>query len=305
MKRLQDFFNLTYKERNGFLVFTIFILGLVLVPSIWSLLPKDPIPEYKLQVFPSSHPNLIPENATANIPNEIQSIQPFNPNRLPSSEWAKMGLSAKQIAVIHRYEERGGTFREKGDVQKMYVIDDVLYRRIAPFIRIPSGKHERNKISRDQFVLPLSRKSVRAVYPASGVDTSVRIEVNLADTTDWKMLRGIGSVYAARIVRYRELLGGFHQLEQLREVYGLPEERLEGWLKQLYLESPRLRKIQINHWSADEMQRHPYISKKQAERVVNYRNQHGAYQSVDDMRKILVLDTDFFVKIEAYLDFQQ
>lgn len=308
MKRLQEFFNLTYRERNGFLLFTILLFVITLAPTVWSLIRKsDPAAAYSVQVFPeNTRPNYTNQSSGKKSQTSL-SLQPFDPNRLPAEEWSKLGLSERQIAVIHRYEERGGTFRKKEDVQKMYVIDDALYRQIKPYIRIATRESRSfdDKGDQSRSAAVTSRQSIDAGYAARRSITRVRIDMNRSDTTDWKTIRGIGSTYASRIVRYRELLGGFYHVEQLREVYGLPQERLEEWFSQLYLESPVLRKLRINYVNSSELLRHPYISKKQAEGIVKYRNQHGFFGSLDDMRKIVVLDTDFFAKIESYLDFQQ
>lgn len=281
---------------------------ITLAPFVWSFFRKPaPLPAYSVQTF-AERPSKYHANQTSvNKRQKPLNLQPFDPNRLPAEEWSKLGLSDKQIAVIHRYEERGGVFRKKEDVQKMYVIDEKLYRQIAPFIRIADAKTKSSEYDKEQSATSMlgSNTNKRSTSVAQTGKTAVRIDMNRSDTTDWKTIRGIGSTYASRIVRYRELLGGFHQLEQLSEVYGLPSERLEEWYLQVYIASPVLRKIRINDMNANELQRHPYIAKKQAERIVQYRNQHGKFRSIDDMRKILMLDTDFFTKIELYLDFQQ
>lgn len=281
---------------------------MTLAPFVWTFFRKPaPLPAYSVQTFAEDSSKYNANQTSVIKRQKYIDIKPFDPNRLPAEEWSKLGLSDKQIAVIHRYEERGGVFRKKEDVQKMYVIDKKLYRQIAPFIRIADAKTKSSEYDKEQssssMLEPNPKRNSTSL--AQVRKNAVRIDMNRSDTTDWKTIRGIGSTYASRIVRYRELLGGFHQLEQLSEVYGLPIERLEEWYSQMYIASPMLRKIRINDMNANELQRHPYIAKKQAERIVQYRNQHGKFRSIDDMRKILMLDTDFFTKIEFYLDFQQ
>lgn len=281
---------------------------MTLAPFVWTFFRKPaPLPAYSVQTFAEDSSKYNANQTSVIKRQKYIDIKPFDPNRLPAEEWSKLGLSDKQIAVIHRYEERGGVFRKKEDVQKMYVIDKKLYRQIAPFIRIADAKTKSSEYDKEQssssMLEPNPKRNSTSL--AQVRKNAVRIDMNRSDTTDWKNIRGIGSTYASRIVRYRELLGGFHQLEQLSEVYGLPIERLEEWYSQMYIASPMLRKIRINDMNANELQRHPYIAKKQAERIVQYRNQHGKFRSIDDMRKILMLDTDFFTKIELYLDFQQ
>ncbi|PVH26679.1 ComEA family DNA-binding protein [Sphingobacterium corticibacter] len=281
---------------------------MTLAPFVWTFFRKPaPLPAYSVQTFAEDSSKYNANQTSVIKRQKYIDIKPFDPNRLPAEEWSKLGLSDKQIAVIHRYEERGGVFRKKEDVQKMYVIDKKLYRQIAPFIRIGDAKTKSLEYDKEQSASSMLRSnpSEYRTSVAQTRKTTGRIDMNRSDTTDWKNIRGIGSTYASRIVRYRELLGGFHQPEQLSEVYGLPSEQLEEWYSQVYIKSPVLRKIQINDMNANELQRHPYIAKKQAERIVQYRNQHGKFRSIDDMRKILMLDTDFFTKIELYLDFQQ
>lgn len=54
------------------------------------------------------------------------------------------------------------------------------------------------------------------------------VELNTADTTILKKVPGIGSTFARRIMKYRELLGGFYDVSQLAEVYGIDEEVLQA-----------------------------------------------------------------------------
>ena len=56
------------------------------------------------------------------------------------------------------------------------------------------------------------------------------VELNTADTTILKKVPGIGSTFARRIMKYRELLGGFYDVSQLAEVYGIDEERYQALL---------------------------------------------------------------------------
>ena len=65
------------------------------------------------------------------------------------------------------------------------------------------------------------------IYPAFAKTEKLaeheKISINTVDTAEWKKVPGIGSAYAARIVKYRNLLGGFYEVEQLREVYGISD----------------------------------------------------------------------------------
>ena len=50
--------------------------------------------------------------------------------------------------------------------------------------------------------------------------------------------------------------------------------------------------------------KHPYVSFKQADLLINYREHHGSYRSAEDLKKILVLNEEWINKISPYMDFK-
>ena len=64
----------------------------------------------------------------------------------------------------------------------------------------------------------------------------VRVNLNSADTTELMRVRGIGPVFARRIVKYRRLIGGFKAKEDLQKVYGIDAEKYAGIAPQVYVE---------------------------------------------------------------------
>jgi competence ComEA-like helix-hairpin-helix protein len=130
------------------------------------------------------------------------------------------------------------------------------------------------------------------------------IDINKADTSEFKQIRGIGSKLSARIVKYREALGGFYKIEQLSEVYGIDNLLIEKNKHHFKCENVQLKKIHINTADYKTLFSHPYISKSQASAIVNYRLQHGEYRSLKDLLKIHILSEAWFQKTEPYLDIQ-
>lgn len=127
------------------------------------------------------------------------------------------------------------------------------------------------------------------------------IELNLADSLDLDQLPGIGPVLASRIVRYRDRLGGFHRTDQLLEVYGIDSARYEGLCPYVRIDSTRVHKIALNTAGYDELRRHPYIGARLANAIVQYRRQHGPYQSLSDLLQIVLIDERIFRNIVPYL----
>jgi competence ComEA-like helix-hairpin-helix protein len=214
----------------------------------------------------------------------------FDPNGLPAEKWQELGFSAKQAKAIKNYEANGGKFYRKEDVAKLYVISDEDYARLAPYIVIP---HVTRKV---EYKEPVT------VTPKNSDRKPELLDINLADTTEFKSMRGIGSILAQRTVKYREALGGFHDIGQVAEVYGISPELFENIRPFLRLHSMEITKLNVNSAAVEDLAKHPYISKKQARLIVNYRTQHGAYTDFSDLQKIHALDDDFFRKIAPYIE---
>ena len=99
------------------------------------------------------------------------------------------------------------------------------------------------------------------------------IELNAADTTILKKVPGIGSAFANRIVRYRDLLGGYYTVQQLAEVYGIDEERYAAFEPWFTVDESFIHKLPVNSLPQDSLSRHPYISYRQARAIVQLRTQ--------------------------------
>lgn len=129
-------------------------------------------------------------------------------------------------------------------------------------------------------------------------------DIALADTAQLKQIRGIGSKLSARIITFRDNLGGFHKIEQVKEVYGLAPEVQDELLKVAFLGKHAVKKLRINEASEEELRKHPYISYKLAKVIVSYRQQHGGYHEANDLKAIRMLQKETLEKLLPYLDFE-
>lgn len=308
MKRFFQYFGFNQTEQKGFIVLCVIIIGVLFVPFfIKSNLPDDSKP-YELVYFESSKSGDNDSHLALNDYSGLEKVSintsnskevkyfKFDPNNLDEESWAQLGFSKKQIRVIKNYEAKGGKFYRKEDVAKIYAISANDYKRIEPYIYINKPKFEtRNTLTKDE---------IKDKFSNHNVKKNAILNINIADTTDWKSLTGIGSAYARRIVNYREALGGFYAVEQISEVYGLTSETFEKIRPYLQIEnSSKVRKLNVNTISVDFLAKHPYISKKQAQTIVNYRMQHGSFTQLESLLEIQSLDREFLRKIEPYLEF--
>lgn len=217
---------------------------------------------------------------------EAQKITPtyFNPNNLPAEKWEAMGFSPKQVNVIKNYEKAGGKFWKKEDVKKLYCINDDIYILLEPYIIIPKTdsiytekKHE-DKTTKE-----------------------IIIDINLADTTEFKKLRGIGKTFANRIVKYRKALGGFCHKIQIKEVWGIDIDLYKSIEANLICKNYNLNKININTATIDELKQHPYIDFYVARSIVKYKNSHGNYKAIAEITKSELVHEDLFNKLKPYI----
>jgi len=132
-------------------------------------------------------------------------------------------------------------------------------------------------------------------------DASVIVELNSADTTELKKLKGIGSGFAKRIIKFRELLGGFVKKEQLLEVFGFDQEKYDAISSQLTVDISKVRKININSASVEDLRKHPYIDKKTSTKIFWQRINHGNYKEVAEILKLQLADEQLFSKLAPYL----
>lgn len=129
------------------------------------------------------------------------------------------------------------------------------------------------------------------------------VDINNADTVELQMLYGIGPAFANRIVKYRNLLGGYVRKEQLLEVYGMDSVRYQGFVDCLTVDTSAVRRIKINEASIDELRKHPYLDYYQARAIVNLRKTGFRYEKAEDLLMVSLLDEETVIKIQDYIQF--
>lgn len=305
------YFNLSRTEQNGFFVLCTLILLLFSYPYIFDFFNKNDFDKYNIEAFTQlekaamANPNYRKRaefSKTNNLSTKGEHIEktlfPFDPNTLDEKGWIKLGFTEKQVNVILNYRDKGGKFYKKEDLAKIYSISPAEFKRVENFIAIsPTDIQKQNHVQVKQYAESIKNDSRNKYVPTV-------IDINSGDTAALITLKGIGPTFAKRIIRYRESLGGFISTQQIKEVYGLSPETFEEILPYLTI-SPvhTVSKIYINDLDANTLSKHPYVSFKQGTAIVNYRNQHGRFQNLEDLKKVILLDDDFLRKLAPYLRF--
>ncbi|HMI05680.1 MAG TPA: helix-hairpin-helix domain-containing protein [Pedobacter sp.] len=218
---------------------------------------------------------------------------PFDPNAIGMDGWQRLGLSAKQSAAILKYVAKGGRFRKKEDLQKMYTISPKLYKALAPYVNIPPATVPEDPSKRTGGTWPDYEKTALKI-----------VEINSADSTSLCEIRGIGPAFASRIIKYRTRIGGFYHKTQLMEVFGLDSLKYREISGQVSTDQELIKKISINTAAFEDLKNHPYLRYKQINALIQYRKQHGNYSNIADLTKVLLLNPETIARMAPYLVFQ-
>ncbi len=293
-KLVRDFFGFSRQESNGFLI---------LIPIMLLVLFSEPAYRswVSSKVVTATSDNILLDslvsswNTQPSKQNEPTNTQKkkrfvFDPNTASKDELIALGFSGRLATRIQNYLDKGGSFRVKKDLLKIYGIDSSFYQEVEPLVLLP-----------DSFVRE-ERKYVSTKFDQALQPVSVQFNINTADTIQLKKIYGIGEKLSLRIIKYRESLGGFIQHEQLSEVYGLDSTVVHKLINKSFIAQDfHPKQLNLNLATEEELDRHPYLTKKEAKAIITYRFQHGAFTTVDDLQKIQLLTAGTIEKIKPYL----
>lgn len=223
----------------------------------------------------------------------------FNPNDASDEDWLSRGLSKKQVRSINKYTSTGAQFHSLEDLKRVYVLSDDWVDFFADDFAFPErARTEQTKPRQKDEHLEFEE---RVVIDEAFEREQQRVNINIADTTALMEIRGIGSYYANKLVNYRKALGGFHDMNQFKELYNIREETLLILENSTFIDRNQLQCLAINSASAEELAQHPYLSRNQSKAIVAFRTEHGAFQVEQDLLKCVVISEDLLEKIRPYL----
>ena len=219
------------------------------------------------------------------------SLFKFDPNTIDVDGWQKLGLSEKQATVIENYKSKGGKFRKPEDIRKIFVLSDEKKEELLPYVFIhdefKGGGYQSNNDNYE-----------KREY---GGKSNFKLDINKADSADFERLRGIGAKLSSRIVKYRGWLGGFYEVAQIKEVWGLPDSTFQKIKSQLYIAKPEVEKIAINTATYDDFRKHPY-TRPIAKQIVKYRDNNSLFTTVNDFCRVPDMSDSICKKVLPYLE---
>jgi len=293
LSRLKRYIEISNYERLGFFVlfFIILLISAYYYFKHSHLTALDSPTDSEMIAFINRNQSFFEEESMTNVPTNVDdktkaNVQLFNPNTDSYELMIQKGLSNHIAKNILNYRKKGGVFRIKSDLKKIYTINDYYYNQIKNSIDLPLRKNKTRQ------------KSSYVITPKS-----FHIAINSCHSNDLIQLKGIGPVLAERILKFRDKLGGFYNFNQLYEVYGLPKETTDSIKRYIQIDSLYIQPtIAINSSGVKELASHPYVSYKEAKMIVNFREQHGFFKTKEDLTQLKIIDKIFIQRIMPYIN---
>ena len=127
------------------------------------------------------------------------------------------------------------------------------------------------------------------------------IDLNSCDTFDLQRLRGIGSSFAKRIVNYRARLGGFHNKEQVLEIFGMDSTRYGKIEEHLVVNRDSIKKINLNKVTMKELLFHPYFPFVLTKEIMVFRKDYKKFNDLKELRQLKIMNDSIMNKILPYV----
>ena len=301
---IRKYFGISLREVHGIIVLIIIMIIILLSPLIYNNFMYNRYSNYKIDSLKLDSLIDIYEKNLKHTRSEKQqvtaildSLFSFNPNTVSFEQMILLGFDSIIARRISKYRNNKGQFIIKKDLLKIYDFPKDLYKDIVDYILLPE------MIPEKQQALPHTATMVKSIKTDNKI-IHKRIDINVADTNQLIQLNGIGRILSKRIIKYRDLLGGYSNIDQLDDVYGLKGKSLEILKSAVYIDSlftPK--KIEINFSVWEEMVKHPYINSQLANDLLNLRSNKGYLNTIDQLRDIPYLNDSILRRIEPYIEF--
>ena len=304
---LNDYFSFTKKERSGIFWLILIIILLTLAAYFYPRVGKQTSFDsrefeqqiaqlkedstarsyakfdedyYKDRSFPDRNPEII----------KAETFY-FDPNTISESDWIKLGVREKTAKTISKYISKGGRFYKPDELKKIWGLRKSDIDRLLPYVTIKKVEKQYPEYEKTEFP-KTSFISAKTIF---------KVDINEADTSAFIALPGIGSKLSQRIISFREKLGGFYSVDQVGETYFLADSTFQKIKPFLFIKNTAVKRFNINIATIEEMKAQPYIKYSLANAIVEYRKQHGNYNSVEAIKKIMIVTDEIYKKVAPYL----
>lgn len=217
----------------------------------------------------------------------------FDPNIVGFETLSQMGVKRWQFNQLDKYRIAGGVFRTKKDFNKLYFVNDSIYRVLSPYLELPvaDSSVNTNRMIADT-ILEVTKNKIDSIQIFS---------INTATVEELVSIKGVGDYRANLILRERDKLGGFVSVRQIEMLEKIPEEVIDELLKHIEIRKEEVRKLNLNSLNIYELNAHPYISLELAKKIYESRLIDGPYTSIENLLDRNLLDPYNYNLLKPYL----
>lgn len=318
---LRDYFTFSRSELRALLVLVPLLVALAVLLAVRNGKRRDALMAEAVNPTTETSAERHPAGALSADSTRFS----FNPNTADSAALRSLGLSLRVTSNIVKYRRAGGQFRKADDLARIYGMDSASFATLKPYICIPApaipsatknGKRQHSyspdtvtttiaHVSDSFPTLPAKKVNPYREYMANKLHEGEFLDINKADTADFKRIPGVGSYYASAIVNYRRKLGGFTSLSQLQELgeyYNIDHlpENIGDWL---ILNPVPCRTINVNKATLKQLKEHPYIGYYRAKAIMDLRKNEGRIVNLRQLSFLDEFSDEDIARLEPYLAF--
>ncbi|NJB70664.1 DNA uptake protein ComE-like DNA-binding protein [Saonia flava] len=290
MKKIKSHFKFNKQERNG--IFFLLLIIVVLQGVHLVYISTEITGDKDLLSVDTDLQAEIDELKKHQLESDTIPIYPFNPNFITDYKGYALGMSVSEIDRLHDFRAQNKFVNSDKEFQEVTQVSDSLLEIISPYFRFPEWtKHYNTQSSKNKKVTITPNENLLEIK-----------DLNIVTAEELQMVNGIGDILSARIIKFRNRLGGFLVDEQLYDVYGLEAEVVQKTLERFkVLNPPMIKKTNINTASVKEIAKLVYIQYNVAQKIVVHRENIGAINSFEELEYIEGFPSDKINRIQLYL----
>ena len=292
MNKLKSLFVFTSDQRKGIFALLFFIIALQFAYFFVDFsIPTNEDPEE--QKWLSLQPQV--DSMKMDIANKRPKMYLYNPNFITDYKGYKLGMSVDEIDRLLAFRKENKYVNSSQEFQNVTKVSDSLLNVMSPYFKFPDWVN--NKKEYKEF-----KKYPNQAFAKK--EKIVLIDINQATKEDLIKIYGIGEAISVRILKQKEVLGGFVSMEQMKDIWGLSPEVIENLNSHFKVSVlPNFKKIDINNASLKELSQFYYFKYPLAKEIVTYRSMKGNISNIEDLTKIKGFPVDKAKTIELYLAF--
>lgn len=292
-KALNHYFRFTNKQQTGIFLFFIIIITLQLIYFFADFTQPEKISFEERQWLSLQKEIDVQKKMKLE---QKQEVYKFNPNFISDYKGYKLGMSVEEIDRLLEFRKQNKYVNSAKEFQDVTQISDSLLKVLSPLFKFPDWVQNKKDF-----------KAEKKEYTQKTFEKKEKItltDINQASQEDLIKVYGIGEALSSRILKQKEILGGFVSMEQLADVWGLSPEVIAELNTHFKVVMPsNFKKIPVNDASLKELSQFPYFKYTLAKQIVTYRSMNGNFNNIEDLSKIKGFPVEKAKIISLYLEF--